>query len=254
MKSIYKLTWVALFAICNVLVGYSQAQTSEVRKASTVTYSVSAGHTAGQEYRWEIVGGTPTPASTSGSGTVADPYIIDYTANLHTISVVWGVDDNNTTGDIGSVKVQKRVAGGCISVLQDMQVTRWSAATAAITSAASATICNGENVGYTVTVTFTGAPNFDLDYQIEENLTGVLNTTPKTITGITGNTATITIPDNLINTTSTPKTYKITLTRMNDGFTGDGALGATKTYTITVNSPAATGDITVSPSSLTRRP
>jgi hypothetical protein len=254
MKTIQNLTWIALFVIFNLSVGYSQ-QTSEVRKGSTVAYSVVAGHIAGEEYRWEIVGGTPSPAATSGTGTVADPYIITYTANLHTINVTWGTDNNNTIGDAGNVRVQKRSAGGCISVLQDMQVTCWSAATAVISGATTAAICNGENVGYTVAVNFTGAPNFALDYRIDNNLTGMLQTTNQTISNITGGSTSISIPDNLINTTSSPQTYTITLTRMNDGFTGDGTISATAyTYTITVNPAASTGPITVSPASLQRRP
>lgn len=235
----------------NMLVGYSQ--TSEVRKGSTVSYSVSAGHVAGQEYRWEIVGGTPAPAATSGTGTAADPYIVNYTADLHTISVTWAADDNNITGDVGHVRVQKRVAGGCISVLQDMAVTRWSAATAAISGANSTTLCNG--IGYDVPVVFTGAPNFDLDYTIVSTVTGTSVTTTGTLTAITGGTANISIPAaSLVNTTNADQTYTITLNRMNDGFTGDGTIAAaSNTFTITVSAPAATGPITVSPASLIRR-
>ncbi|HEX2935981.1 MAG TPA: hypothetical protein VHO72_11555 [Bacteroidales bacterium] len=252
MKTIQNLAFIALFAICNIWVGYSQAQTSEVRKGSTVSYSVADGHTAGQEYRWVIVGGTPTPATTIGTGTTADPYIINYTADLPTISVTWPADDNNTTGDVGIVKVQKRVAGGCISVLQDMQVTRWSAATAAISGPNSVTICNG--IGFTVPVAFTGAPNFDLDYTIVSTLTGVSSTTTGKLTAITGGTANISIPAaDLVNTTNADQTYTITLNRMNDGFAGDGTIGTANTFTITVSAPAATGPITVSPASLTRR-
>jgi hypothetical protein len=250
MKTIQKLAFVALLVICNIWVGYSQ--TSEVRKGSAVSYSVSAGHVAGQEYRWEIVGGTPTPAATSGTGTTGDPYIVNYTANLHTISVTWAADDNNTTGDVGNVRVQKRVAGGCISVLQDMAVTRWSAATAGISGANSTTLCNG--IGYDVPVVFTGAPNFALDYTIVSTVTGVSVTTTGTLTAITGGTANISIPAaNLVNTTSADQTYTITLNRMNDGFTGDGTIGSANTFTITVSAPAATGPITVSPASLIRR-
>lgn len=250
MKTILRLALVALFVMSNMLVGYSQ--TSEVRKGSTVSYSVSAGHVAGQEYRWEIVGGTPTPATTVGTGTATDPYIIDYSANLHTISVTWAADDNNITGDAGNVSVQKRVAGGCISVLQDMAVTRWSAATAAISGAATTTICNG--IGYDVPVVFTGAPNFDLDYTVVSTVTGVSVTTTGSLTAVTGGTANISIPAaNLVNTTSADQTFTITLNRMNDGFTGDGTIGSANTFTITVSAPAATGPITVSPASLIRR-
>jgi hypothetical protein len=258
-----KLLIAVLVVISNSIAGFGQligtnvtAQTpiSEVRKGSTVAYSVSVGHIAGEQYSWSIVGGVPTPAPSSGSGTAADPYIVNFTANLTDISVNWGADDNTAASQTGRVRVQKRNAGGCISVIQDLQVDRWSAATARITSPATATICNGENVGYTVAIAFTGAPNFDLDYRIDNNLTGVLQTTNQTITGVTGGTASITIPDNLINTTSADQTYTVTLTRMNDSFTGDGAISATAyTYTITVHPAAAISPITVSPASLIRR-
>jgi hypothetical protein len=251
MKTIKKLTLVALFVVCNVWTGYSQ--TSEVRKGSTATYSVSAGHVAGQEYRWEIIGGVPTPAASSGSGTAADPYIINYTANLHTISVAWAADDNNIIGDAGHVKVQKRVAGGCISILQDMVVTRWSAATAGISGGSSSiTICNG--IGFDIPVAFTGAPNFDLDYTIENTLTGVTQTTTGALSAITGSSANISITAaDLVNTTNADQTFKVTLTRMNDSFAGNGTIATANTFTITVSAPAATGNITVSPASLIRR-
>lgn len=262
MKTIQKLTLVALFIACNVWVGYAQfvgtnatTQTpiSEVRKGTTVEYSVVTGHSAGDEYSWEITGGMPNPAPSGGTGVAGDPYIVNFTANQHTINVQWAADDNTATSLTGRVRVQKRNSGGCVSVIQDLRVDRWSLATAAISGPLTTTICNGSPLN--IPIVFTGAPNFDLDYAIVSTLTGASVTTSGTLTGIAAGTANISIPAaDLVNTTNANQTYTVTLSRMNDSFTGNGTIGVANTFTITVSAPAATGEITVSPASLTRRP
>ena len=104
-----------------------------------------------------------------------------------------------------------------------------------------------------MTLALTGAPVFDIDYRIESTLTGTLVQTDQNLTGITGNSATINIPDHLINSTNVDQTYKIVITRMNDNFVGDGTIGAANSYTLTVHPATTMGTITVSPSSLQRR-
>ena len=257
MKKVLKIASISSFLLFVLTITGTletlQTPISEVRKGSTVEYSVNnSEHQNGDEYSWEIVGGTPSVTPTSGSGTAADPYVINFTVNLHTINIQWNADDNTITAFNGRVRVQKR-SGGCISAIQTQQVDAWSAATAAITSPLTGEICNGENVGYVVTVTFTGAPVFDFDYRIDNSLSGTLVQTDQTISGITGNTVDITIPDHLLNATNADQTYSIVITRMNDNFVGNGTVGAANTYTITVHPAASTGTISVSPSSLQRR-
>lgn len=263
MNNLTKILILAIAIFSNSLTGFSQLvgtnvnkqDSIEVRKDSTVIYSVAVGHISGEQYSWEIIGGTPTPAASSGSGTIADPYIINFTPNLTSISVRWNADDHTITSQTGRIRVQKKNTTNCISTIQDLKVFRWSAASAVISSDLTNTICNGENTGYVVTVQFTGAPNFDLDYTIENNLTGTPVVTNQTLTNVTSGTVNITIPDNLINTTSEDRTYKIILKRMNDAFTGDGNIpAATGTYTLTVHPASALSPITVSPGSLIRRP
>ena len=72
------------------------------------------------------------------------------------------------------------------------------------------------------------------------------------MTGETGGTATIAIPANLVNTSTTlDQTYIVTITEMNDSFTGLGTI-LDATFTITVHPTVETGDIT-SDNTLTRR-
>jgi len=221
----------------------------EVRKGSTVQYSVSAGHIAGEQYSWEIVGGTPTPAANSGAGTMVNPYVINFTPNLHTISVQWGTDDQTIVGLPCLVRVQKRTNTGCISVVQSVAITKWSAATISITDA-DYTLCSEDPTTGHVTVRFTGAPNFDFKYTIK-NLDGTTSA-EQIVTGVTAATTTIALPSNLVNpSTLGDQTYVVTITQVNDSFTGDGTI-AKGIFTITVHPAISTGTIQASPVLLRR--
>ncbi|HEY4787122.1 MAG TPA: hypothetical protein VIH57_13785 [Bacteroidales bacterium] len=226
----------------------TQTPAQEIRKGSTVQYTAPAG-AAGEQYSWEIIGGTPTPAATSGSGTVADPYIINFTADLTSITVQWNNDAQAITSANGRIRVQKK-NGGCISLIQSLELTCWSNATATITDA-DIDMCSGDATPGNITLQFTGAPNFDLRYTVTD-LDGTVST-EKVITGVSGSSTTIPLPANLINTSTTAdQTYKITLTQMNDAFQGDGTF-ADASYTITVHPAISTGTIQASPSALQRR-
>lgn len=228
----------------------SQAPIQEVRKGSTTQYSISTGHVDGEQYTWGIVGGTPTPAPNSGAGTMADPYIINFTPNLPTITVTWGADDQTITGIPGIVKVQKRSNNGCASIIQKLDISRWSTPTVSILDA-DYTICSGDPTTGSISVSFTGSPNFDFKYTIK----GMDGTTgeEQVVTGITGATTTIPLPSHLINlSTTNNQTYIVTITQMNDAFTGDGVI-IDGTFTITVRPSINTGIIQVSSSALQRR-
>jgi hypothetical protein len=229
---------------------FEQTPVQEVRKGATSQYSVSAGHVAGEQYTWSIAGGMPTPAPNSGAGTLTDPYIINFTPNLHTISVTWNTDLQAISSLSGNVKVEKRTVGGCSSVIQSLVVSSWTLATATILGA-DYSICSGDPTTGSVTVAFTGSPNFDFKYTIKE-LDGTTSA-ENLVTGITGSTATISLPSNLVNlSTTADQTYVITLTQMNDSFTGNGVI-LDGTLTITVHPTINTGVIQVSPASLQRR-
>jgi hypothetical protein len=205
---------------------------------------------AGEQYSWAIVGGTPTPAANSGSGTQADPYIINFTPNLHTITINCGTDDQTIMSLAGQVRVQKRTNTSCISVIQSQDMAKWSSATISIVDA-DYTICSGDPTTGFITVRFTGAPNFDFKYTVK-NLDGTTSA-EQIVTGITTATATILLPANLVNTSTTnDQTYVVTVTQMNDSFTGDGTI-VDGTFTITVRPSISTGNIQASPAALQRR-
>ena len=224
----------------------------EERKGNTSTYTVPGPNT--DEYSWQVVGGTiVSPAGATGSGTDVDPYVVPFDVGQQSIEVEWPADDNTITSTSGTVAVQRQVAGAtvqCPSIIQSLDVSLWSEATATIQDA-DYELCSGDATAGAITVVFTGAPNFDFKYTVT-GLDGVTGA-EQTVTGETGGTASIPIPANLVNTSSTvDQTYIVTLTEMNDGFTGTGTI-LDATFTITVHPTIETGEIS-SDSSLTRRP
>jgi hypothetical protein len=259
MKAIKKIVLIGLFFLTNILVGFSQIiDTVEIRKGTTVTYSINEVPVAGDEYRWEIIGGVPTPAASSGSGTEAAPYIINFSAGLTSISVKWADDNNTASSVVGHVRAQKRVTGGCASILRDLAVILWSAPSAAISvSPATIEFCSGGNSGFTIPVRVTGAPNFTVSYQVVNNLVVPAVTSTLQLTGApnAAGDLEISVPNNLMNNTGVTQTYTITLTSMIDAFDDvDGAVSATANkYTITVLPGSSMSPITVSPSSVLKR-
>lgn len=226
----------------------------EERKGGSSTYTVPGP--ASDEYSWEVVGGTVTvpAAGVTGSGTVADPYVVPFAVGRQSITVAWPADNNNITSVSGNVSTQRKVAHStvaCPSKIQSLDVTFWSNPTIRINDA-NYEICSGDATLGPITVQFTGAPNFDYKYTVTD-LAGVTGA-PVVVTGATGATQTIAIPANLVNTSTTlDQTYVVTLTEMNDSFTGPGVVtvGAS-TFTITVHPTVETGVITSS-RTLTRR-
>ncbi len=226
----------------------NQIPIHEVRKGSAATYSVSDSAVAGEEFRWEVIGGVITTPGASGAGTAASPSVIDFTTDLHTIDVQWQADDNTITSLSGEVAVQKRTTALCPSVIQRLDVDLWSEPTAEIATAGFE-ICSGDAAGGNITVNFTGAPEFDLTYTVTAtDLTddaGNPITGGGTINGVTTGTTTISLPAVLVSTSSTEdKYYVIELTAMNDDFVGPGSIIGTGTFTITVHPTVETGDIT----------
>ena len=253
----------------------TQAPVSEEREGNTGTYTASGTHAAGDQFTWEIWADTPPVAVEDGlganiidggSGTAADPYVVNWTDDLSAIVVQWAPDATpGITNTNGNVSVQKRLAaaaGGCLSPIQSWDIDFWSAATASMATA-DAAYCSGAPIGGTVTINLTGAPDdgvldgFAVDYTITApDLEEADGTSWDGITDVaTSNAGTVTIdlPAELIDVSLAQAggTFTITLDRMNDDFTGDGTLGD-DTFIITVYSIPDTGDISSS-SSLTRR-
>jgi hypothetical protein len=224
----------------------------EERKGNLSTYTVPGPAT--DEYGWQVVGGTVTvpAAGVTGSGTVGDPYVVPFAVGRQSITVQWPADNNNITSVAGNVSTQRKVAHttvSCPSAIQSLDLDFWSAPTIKINDA-DYEICSGDATLGDVTVQFTGAPNFDYTYEV----TGLDGTTaaPVTVTGASSATQTIAIPANLVNTSTTvDQTYIVTLTSMNDAFTGNGTI-TDATFTITVHPTVQTGNIT-SNKALTRR-
>lgn len=220
----------------------TQTPIVEERKGGTTTYTVPGPGT--DDYSWQIVGATSvTPAPNSGTGTIGDPFVVNFTTGLTSIDVEWPADDNNITFIEGNVAVQQKLPTGtvvCPSAIQSWEVNLWSAATADITTA-DFDICSGDAVGGNVAVNFTGAPDFSYTYTITD-LDGTVSA-PVVVSDITTAGTTIALPANLVNTSPTDdQTYIITLTQMNDSFTGDGTL-LNSTFTITVHPTVVTGPI-----------
>lgn len=224
----------------------------EERKGGLSTYTVPGP--ASDEYSWEVVGGIVTvpAAGVTGSGTIADPYVVPFAVGRQSITVQWPADNNNITSVAGNVSTQRQVAHAtvsCPSKIQSLDVAFWSSATIAIADA-DYEICSGDATLGPITVNFTGAPNFDYKYTV----TGLDGTTgpATTVTGATGASQTIALPANLVNTSTTlDQTYIVTITEMNDSFTGLGTI-LDATFTITVHPTVETGIIT-SNRTLTRR-
>jgi hypothetical protein len=241
----------------------TQGPIEEVRTGATITYDVDDNHTAGERYRWEVTGGTITTATggtISGGGT-----IVEFADDVHTIVVEWDQAPATATGSVSAqVQVQKQNSFGCYSQIQTLPVTVWNEATAVITTA-SESICSGAGPTITdVPVALTGAPDgtvqgFAVDYSftIPVNLTaldGLGNPVATTGTVNTdGSSVDIPLPATLINDTGGDLDFVVSLTRMNDDFTGDGDISGSGTYTITVHPVPETGDIQSDPAPLTRR-
>lgn len=234
----------------------------EVRTGSTVTYDLNnINHTAGDQYRWAVRGGTITSPVGTPSG---DSSIIDWTIDAHTITVQWDADLSLLPigSAPGEIIVQKRTGSACPSQLQILDITEWNNPTATLNDPALS-ICSGEAVGGVVTIPLTGAPDpvadgFTVTYNVTAaGLTDLVGTPLADLTGETEVTnlgsVDITLPNGLINPTGSPIDYVITLTDVTDDFTTPaGQILGDGTYTITVNPVPVTGDINSS-FSLTRR-
>ena len=215
----------------------------EERKGGTTTYSVPGP--AGDDYTWAVTGSVVSisPAPDAGDGSVGNPYVINWTNGLTSINVEWAADDNTITSVDGNVSVQQKVSSGsitCPSQIQSWDVALWSSPTADIATS-DLEICSGDAVGGSITVNFTGAPNFEFTYTITDT-DG--STSSVTETAIAGGSFTIDLPLNLVNsTTDTDQYYTITLDSMIDAFDDVNGTLLNDTFTITVHPTVITGPI-----------
>lgn len=213
----------------------------DVRKGSIVEYSLQTDANPGEEFRWEVVGGIIITLGALGDGTIANPSVIEFTVDLHTIEVQWQSDDSTSAFTTGSILVQKISSTICGSNILQQTINQWSMPTAAIdTNNPGFSICSGDLVGGFIVVNLTGAADFTFEYSIKSNglkdETGsAINTEFHTIT-TSNDTAHIALPGLLTNpSTSSSKYYTIELLSMHDTFEGDGEpVPSRKEFTITV--------------------
>jgi len=238
----------------------------EVRASTTVSYNLSANHTAGDTYRWVVRGGTiDDQGGTLIVTSSGDSSIVNWTPNLESIDVLWNaVTPANPIGSTaGEIIVQKTVGGTCASELQTLGIIMWNAATVNLDLTGLITeMCSGESLGFTVPADLTGAPNASADgfivnysYSATGGLTDLGGTPVNAVTGqVLDNDALaqIPLPDGLVNGGATDETFTLTLDTMFDDFDEGGTIGATATYVITVHPTPATGEISSS-ASLSRR-
>ena len=237
------------------------AQTAEeVRTGSTITYDLTANHTAGEQYRWAVRGGTITAGGTVT--TSGDSSIVEWTVDANIITVNW--DTDLSAAPVGSapgeIIVQKRSGSSCPSQLQVLDITEWNNPTATLADP-TLTICSGEAVGGNITIDLTGTPGDNVGLVVTYNVTATgltdlggnsLNATGSTVVSNTDQ-VTIALPDGLVNPTGAAIDYVVTLTAMIDDFTTpDGSILGDGTYTITVDPVPVTGDINSSTSLLRR--
>lgn len=239
----------------------TQTPKEHVRVGSVITYDLTTGHVGGEQYRWEVTGGTITAApggTITGGGTV-----VDFAADVNTITIDWSQAPAGAIDSVDAqIQVQKLSTNGCPSQVQTLPIGVWNLATASIADGSEDFCSGGSPVAGTIPVSLTGAPDggsangFAVDYvfTIPAGLSaldgvgdpvavsGTLNTNSSSVD--------LPLPATLINTTGGDLDFVVTLDRMNDDFTGNGTVSGT--YTITVHPVPVTGDI-VSTSSLTRR-
>jgi len=226
----------------------------EVRTGSSISYDLSAGHTAGEAYRWEVTGGEIIEVNGTAVGATT---AVDFTVDATSITVDWnGAVPSDITALSGQIQVQKRSTVGCYSQLTTLPIDVWNNATATITTGSEA-ICSGDSPGIAnVAVALTGAPDGSTDgFAVNYVFTvpGGLDIGGAAVSGTVttdGASVDIPLPGSFVNSTSGDLDFVVSLDSMHDDFTGDGTVSGT--YTITVHPVPTTGSI-VSGSSLNRR-
>jgi len=239
----------------------TQTPTEDVRTSSSIEYSISGTHTAGEQYRWEVTGGTITAGGTvTTAGAVS---VIDFTTDAHTITVDWDQVPASAIASLSAqIQVQKISTDGCPSQVQTLPINVWNLPTGNI-SDADVEICSGDATAGTITVELEGAPSLSADgFSVSyayvapdiEDGSGSVDGQTGTVTTNTSS-VTIPLPANLINTVSTAdRTFTVNLTLVQDDFNDVNGTwtAAGESYVITVHPVLETGDIQ-STYSLTRR-
>jgi hypothetical protein len=232
----------------------TQVPSEEVRTGSTVVYDLDNGnHTAGERYRWLVTGGIIT--AVNGAGAITGGNTVEFADDAHTITVDWDQAPGSAiTSLAASIQVQKISGDACPSQIQTLDIDVWNLATAAITTGTEEVCSGGSPSVATIPVALTGAPDgtvdgFSVDYSftIPVGLSALDGTaTPVAATGTLttdGSSVNLTLPVTMINTTNGDLDFVVSLTAMNDDFTGAGSVAASGTYTITVHPVPTTGDI-----------
>ena len=228
----------------------SSLAVEDVRKGTVVEYSLKDDAKPGEEFRWEVTGGKIITTGAVGAGTAADPSVLEFTTDMHTIEVQWQPDDSTSSSFTSSILVQKKTTDQCASSILKQDINQWSMPTAAIDRVYPGfTICSGESVGGYIVVDLTGAAGYTFGYSIKSN--GLKDETGKAINTefheitTSNDTAHISLPALLTNpSVAASKYYTIELTSMHDDFEGDGEIVTDrKDFTITVYPSVKVGTI-----------
>lgn len=237
-----------------------QSPAQDVRTTNSIDYSIVGTHTAGEEYRWEVTGGTITAVGGVPTGGVT---FVNFTANAHTITIEWDQAPATAIASLtADIKVQKISVDGCPSQVQTLPINIWNLPTANITDG-DVSICSGDASAGSITVQLEGAPDqvangFNVSYEYDapdiEDGSGSVDGQTGTVT-TNNSSVTIPLPAILINTVATAdRTFTVNLTLMQDDFSDqDGTwTAAGGSYVVTVHPVLETGDIQ-STFTLTRR-
>ncbi len=222
----------------------------DVRKGSVVEYSMYDDANQGEEFRWEVTGGKIITPGAVGEGTISNPSVLEFTADMHTINVQWQADDSTSNFFTGNILVQKKTTSFCASDILKQKINQWSMPTASIDKGYPGfSICSGELVGGYIVVELTGAADFTFSYSIKSN--GLkdesdlaINTEFREIT-TSNDTVHIALPALLVNpSVAASKYYTIELIDMNDDFLGNGEIvSSRKEFTIVVYPSVKIGTI-----------
>ena len=244
----------------------TQTPTEEARTGSSIVYNVSAEHTSGDRYRWEVTGGTIT-AAVGGTISGAGNNIVEFAADVTTITVNWDQAPTAIASLSAQIQVQKISAtGSCYSQIQTLPINVWNLPTANITDT-DTEFCSGGSTAGSITVNLEGAPaasgdGFSVSYEyVVSNGDG--NLTDGVAAEVNGQTGTvetnsssvsIPLPASLVNLTGSSQTFAVNLTLMQDDFDDQNGTWTAEggSYVITVYPVPVTGDIQSS-FSLTRR-
>lgn len=203
-----------------------QENYEDVRTSSSIEYSIVEGHISGEQYRWEVTGGTITSGGIVTAGANGES-VIEFTQDAHTITVNWDQAPAGITSLEASINAQKISLNGCYSQVTTLPINIWNLPTANIIDG-DIEICSGDEIPASIEVELNGAPSnsgsdgFVVNYEYVapriEDATGSVDGISGTVTSNTDAVA-IPLPSVLYNTEDDEdRTFTVNLIVMTDDF------------------------------------